>query len=164
MTINQYYSPITFLSYTYHNKTINEYIKEVYTEDILNELISCTRQDSIMYFNLMESIINTLDTELWFKYISLLSSLKYSTDIKIFINTVGIYLLKLNPCPLYYKGTDIHVKFLMELDDDIIDVIKPEFMRLFGIQFKNILKNDAKKFQHLENPIVLSKNIDNIFK
>ena len=108
----------------------------------------------------MQSIINTLDTNLWFKYVLLMQS---STDAHIFIRTVGIYLLKLNPCPVYYKGEELHIKYLVELDDDIIKNIKPEFMRLFSIQFKSLLKKDALKYHHLDNIKTISDNISRIF-
>lgn len=52
---------------------------------------------------------------------------------------------------------------MVELNVDIINAIKPEFIRLFGIQFKNILRGDIKYFLNCGNIKTISDNIYNIF-
>lgn len=158
--VNYYYSPLNYLSYIKNKDNVENDVKHVYTNELLTELINYCKRDITLNFTLMQSIINTLDTNLWFRYVLLLQS---STDTNIFIRTVGIYLLKLNPCPVYYKGIGLHIKYLVELDDDIINNIKPEFMRLFSIQFKSLLKKDALKYQYSDNVTTIGNNISKIF-
>jgi hypothetical protein len=159
--IEYYYNNITYESYIKNVDKVKDDIKHLLSDDVLLELINFVNNDYKLNLTLMELIINTLDTDLWYKYCLLLSS---NNDKMIFIKNTGIFLLKLNPCSNYYGNDKRHFKSLLELDKPIIDTIKPEFMRLFSIQFKNILKTESKNYHHMDNITKISKNIANIFE
>jgi hypothetical protein len=157
--IEHYYgNKITYDSYVLGKDQVTNDIKYLLTDDILLELIN-VKKDNKFNLKLMESIINTLDTNLWHRYASLLSG---TNNIK-FIKTIGIYLLKLNPCPTHYRDEKNNFKSLLELDDQTINAIKPEFMRIFSIQFKLILKNEIKNYCDMDKIKIIRDNIKKIF-
>jgi hypothetical protein len=156
--IKHYYGKnVTYEKYVLNKEQIDDNIKFLLTDEILLNLINSINQDNTL--KLMETIINTLNTDLWSKYFKLL---KYGINKVNFIKSIGIYLLKLNPCPNYYNNKN-HFKSLLELDESTIKAIKPEFMNIFRCDFRLILKNESKYYYNMDKINEISENIRKIF-